>query len=224
MNNLEITAHLNTPIATFNKWTPAIDGILIYLLLERERLLYPNPTQEQVEEAYTVLNDLMPLGKGVIGDDWYWQTSSPIFAQETSYRDRYRKRWDYQENNLNWGKRKAKWQTSEGGEKSYDLPLECNATKAVRWYGVGYPCEIKDLLQCCTHIGKKRSYGNGEVNQWEVKIIPEDWHLVKGNKLMRPIPKRLAIAAGLPTTDTVMNWGWKPPSWLHTNQEICLMP
>lgn len=222
MNTLEITAYLNTPVATFNKWTPAIDGLLVYLILERENLLCPNPTAEQMLHAYEQLDHLLPLGKGNIANDWYWQASSPIFSSQQTYRDRYRKRWDYQENNLNWGKRKAKWHTSEGAEKSYDLPLECNSTQAVRWYVIGDRLRIADLLQSCTHIGKKRSYGNGEVRQWEVKTTPDDWHLVKDNKLMRPIPQRLA--AGLPPSNTIMSWGWRPPAWLSVNQELCLMP
>lgn len=222
---LQITAILNTGIATFNKWSPCLDGLLAFLILEKEQILDPNPTQDQVDKSQKVLTELMPISKGFIGNEWYWKVSSPVFSQGAQYRDRYRKRWDYQEYNLNWGKRKAKWQSSEGGEKNYDLPLECQAIKAISWFAVGDKQSVEELLVYCTHIGKKRSYGNGEVHQWQITEIPEDFHLVREGALMRPIPYRLAGDLGLNASNNpLMDWGWRPPAWLSTNQELCLMP
>ena len=220
---LKITAHMGNAIAVFDDWSPAFDSLLTLLIAEKSGIYIPNPTPEQVEETRELIEKSMPLDKGNIRDEWYWKVSSPCYTVVSEYSDRFRKRWDNHENNLNWGKRKPKFQTSEGAEKSYDLPLYCRNTPSISWYAVGDRYKLQDLLQACTHLGKKRSYGNGLVTRWEVTPTPEDWHLWKDGNLMRPMPARIIPPEAFPNP-VLMNWGWRPPAWLHTNKELCIMP
>jgi CRISPR type IV-associated protein Csf3 len=234
MQPLKIVATMATSIVVFDDWSPALDSLLEWLILDKLHLTSPNPTPEQVEASRAIVDREMPLAKGEIMGEWYWQISSPCYRIVSEYTDKFRKRWDFHDSNLNWNKRKAKWSTSEGGEKSYDLPLYCRNTPSITWYGVGdreaFPegvaAGIANLLQDCTHLGKKRSYGNGQVLRWEVEPIKEDWHLWREGKLMRPMPYRLLFSYPeiLNNDPVLMNWGWRPPAWLPSNKEVCVMP
>ena len=135
------------------------------------------------------------------------------------------KRWDYQEHALNWGKRKAKWETSQDAEKSYDLPLYCINISALYWYIVGDKQELERLLKQCNYIGKKRSYGNGQVSQWDVIPIESDYHLFKDGNLMRPMPyKLIAPLLDKKIKYDLLQWGWKPPVNIPENQSLCALP
>lgn len=221
MNNLKITAHLSTPMGVYDNWSPSLEGLLTYRLLEEYNLLSPNPTVEQVANTQDFLVQHLPLRQATIKDDRYWCVSSPCYVINGELTDRYRKRWDSHETNLNWGKRKPKFLTGEGAEKSYDLPLYARLTNTITWFVVGDKTKINDLLSPITHIQKKRSYGNGEVTKWQIEITYDDYHLWRDDKLMRPMPVRL-ISQKLDNPQMI--WGWRSPAWLAANKELCYMP
>lgn len=221
MDNLQITAHLTTSLGAYDNWSPSLEGILVYRLLEENNFLSPNPTPDQVAETKEFIDLNLPLKQGEIKSDKYWCVSSPCYVLHGESTDKYRKRWDNHENNLDWGKRKPKFLTSEGAEKSYDLPLYTRSTNSISWFVVGNKTRIKEFLQSVTHIQKKRSYGNGEVREWEIGVIYDDYHLWRNGKLMRPIPVRLLDRK---LDNPQMIWGWKPPAWLAANKELCYMP
>lgn len=221
MQNLQITARLSTAFGTYDDWSPSLEGILVYQLLEKNNLLSANPTPQQVVDVQDFLRDNLPLKQAALKNESYWCVSSPCYVVKGEQTDRYRKRWDNHENNLNWGKRKPQFKTSEGAEKSYDLPLYTRLASSISWFVVGDKSEIKELLQTVTHIQKKRSYGNGEVREWEIKLIYNDYHLWRDNKLMRPVPVKL-IDQKLDNPQLI--WGWRSPAWLSTNKELCYMP
>lgn len=221
MKSLKITAHLSNAIAVYDNWSPSLEGILVYRLLEENNLLSPNPTPEQVSGVEEFLKQNLPVKRRKIKDEFYWCVSSPCYVVNSEQTDRYRKRWDNHENNLDWGKRKPQFKTSEGAEKSYDLPLYTRLTDSISWFVVGDKTGIKELLQSVTHIQKKRSYGNGEVKEWEISASYEDYHLWRNGKLMRPVPVRLLDQK---LDNPQLAWGWKPPTWLAINKELCYMP
>jgi CRISPR type IV-associated protein Csf3 len=41
------------------------------------------------------------------------------------------------------------------------------------WWGLGDISEVTRLLSRITHLGKKRSVGNGNVNAWDVRRVDE---------------------------------------------------
>jgi CRISPR type IV-associated protein Csf3 len=221
MDNLKITAYLNNAIAVYDNWSPSIEGLLIYRLLEDNNLLSSNPTKQQTIDAQPFIDTHLPLGQNTISGTAYWCTSSPFYTICSEQTDRYRKRWDAHDNNLNWGKRKPQFKTSEGAEKSYDLPLFTRLTNSISWYVTGDKKAIQSLLNPVVFIQKKRNYGNGQVKQWVVEKIDSDYHLWRNGQLMKPMPVRLISE---PTDNPQLIWGWKAPSWLAANKELCYMP
>lgn len=211
---------MGSAIACYDDWSPSIDSLLEWLMLEKLSLISPNPTPKQVEKTRSTVDQYMPLEKGDAKGEWYWKASSPCYYIQSEEIDKYRKRWDYQETALNWGKRKAKWGTSEGAEKNYDLPLYLRLTSCISWYVVGNEKAIASLLENCKGLGKKRSYGFGQVLRWDVVAVQEDWHLWRDGKLMRPMP----VECINNQNGSLLQWGWRPPAWLHSNQDLCVMP
>jgi len=224
--NLRITAYLSTPLAAYDNWSPSIDSLLEWMLLDKLGLVSPNPTPQQVEDSRTIVAANMPIAKGDLKGQWYWQVSSPCYTILAENQDRFRKRWEpgIDTPNPNWGKRKAKVDTSQGAEKSYDLPLPLRTVDRINWYAIGDVEGVQSLLEPCTSLGKKRSIGNGQISRWQTIPIEYDWHLWgKNGELMRPIPLE-CMPVDRPIDFAPLRWGWRPPSWLHTNKTNCAMP
>jgi CRISPR type IV-associated protein Csf3 len=217
MPPLRITAHLGSVIAASDDYSPSLDALLEWLWLDERGLATPNPSPDNLIQA-----DL-PIEKGEIGGEWYWKVSSPCYTIHSEEISRYRKRWDSHDRQLSWGKRKAKFNTSEGAEKAYDLPLYLRLTPAITWYAVGDKTGVEDLLSGCTGIGKKRAHGWGQISKWEVEETGDDWHLQRESQLMRPIPVSQMLPL-LPCDFAILSWGWRPPAWLASNKVLCAMP
>ena len=223
MQNLKIVATLANPIAVYDNWTPSLDNLLEWIILDRHNLVMPNPSLKQIENNKHIVIDNMPLKLGNLFSEWYWCVSSPCYQLLGENTDRYRKRWDNHDKNLDWGKRKPKFSTDHSGEKSYDLPLFVRSIKTITWYCIGDKDKLKTYLEQISHLGKKRSYGNGQISNWDIQEIGQDCHLTKNNQLIKPIPAKFAEYLGL-TGYSLMNWGWRPPVRIANNQTLCAMP
>lgn len=224
MRNLQVTATMATAIAVFDDWSPALDGLLEYLILQRHNRVSPNPTDAEIEATRPLVESEMPLQRAEIGGEWYWATSSPCYRYRVEQSDQFRKRWapGIDCPPPDWKKRQPKWDTSQGKEKSYDLPLYIRSMPQIHWFCVGDLEAIQDLLNGCAGIGKKRSIGHGQVASWSVSPIDYDYHLLRAGMLMRPIPCEL-----LPPTNmdfSIRNWGWRPPAYHVSNKARCAMP
>lgn len=224
-NNLRVTAHMATAVAVIDDWSPSLDSLLQWLILDEKGLASPNPTIEEVTKTQLIINELMPLGRAEINGEWYWQSSSPIYCYTREQEDRVRKRWQPGIDSPSpvWGKRKATFDSTQGAEKAYDLPLYLRNPTMISWYCVGDQQGIERLLTMCKSIGKKRSIGNGQILRWEVVLSDSDWHLWGSDgRLMRPIP--IDGFDGRPIEFSIRNWGWRPPYWSHENRRKCVMP
>lgn len=227
MQPLKIVAEMLTPLVVSDDWTPSLESVLEWLILQEQRMIVANPTEQDVLNSQAIVDKFMPINKGYLKDDWYWQISSPCYYYLSDQTDRIRKKWNpgIDSPAPDWGKRKAKWQTSEGHEKSCELPLYLRNTKTITWYCVGDPSAIKQYLLGCSHLGKKRSVGYGSVSQWSIEPIAEDKHLIYQDSLMRPIPIEYAELLNIKKWNyNVRNWGWRPPAWLQANKRQCAMP
>lgn len=221
MQSLRITAHLATPFVVYDAFSPSLDAIIEWYWLKERGLASPNPDSDSLVQA-----DL-PLLKGDIQGEWYWCVSSPHYLLEGQQTTRMRRRWDCHDKHLDWGGKRAKFSTSEGHTKGYDLPNYLRSTPQIDWFAVGDRDEILRLLQQCTGIGKKLSQGFGQVIRWEVQEFDQDWHLWgAAGQLMRPIPVQLLTQEIPGKIDgiTILRWGWRPPARLPCNQEVCAMP
>jgi hypothetical protein len=223
MQNLQITAYLSSPIAVYDDWTPQLEGVLIYQFLSNLGLSSPNPTPAQVAETKEILDKNFPIKKHL--EHGFYYCSSPVYSYKEEQQSRTRKRWTPdQDGHINWGKRKAKFSTSEGAEKSYDLPLFLRLTPRIDWFCVGNPVEIKNLLNYITGLGKKRAQGFGQVYSWKITEIEEDWSILRDNELMKPLPNYICKELGVNRFYNLIQWGWKPPAWLNENKTLCMMP
>jgi hypothetical protein len=223
MKNLQITAHLASAIAVYDDWTPQLEGVLIYQLLSNLGLAHPNPSLDQIKDCDQIIRERLPIKRN--SEHGFYYCSNPVYCYKCEQQSRFRKRWSPdQDGNIKWGKRKAKFDTSQGAEKSYDLPLFLRVTPRIDWFCIGNPDEVKSLLDCVTGLGKKRSQGFGQVCQWDVTEIDQDWSLVKDKELMKPVSGKVYSSLDLDRFYNVLKWGWKPPVWLPENQALCFMP
>lgn len=221
MDNLQIIAHMATPLVAYDDWSPSLDALIEYQLLDRLNLITPNPTAADAEKNLPLIFNDMPIARKILNGQWYWAVSSPHYIENHQQTSKFRKRWDYQEHHLEWGKKRAKVDSSQGHFKAYDLPRYDREMQTIHWFCVGDRDGITELLQPVTNLGKKRSQGCGQVHKWEVIRFEHDWHLWRGNSLARPMPINMIPQ---PQSINMMNWGWRPPTWLAANKSMCFMP
>ena len=214
MDNLQIIAHMATPLVAYDDWSPSLDALIEYQLLDKLGLITSNPTIADAEKNLPLIFNDMPIARKMLNGEWYWAVSSPHYIENHQQTTRFRKRWDYQEHHLEWGKKRAKVDGSQGHFKAYDLPRYDREMQSIHWFCVGDRDKISKLLQPVTNLGKKRSQGCGQVHKWEVLEFEHDWHLWRGDSLARPMPVNI----------NMMNWGWRPPTWLAANKSMCFMP
>ena len=209
---------MSSAFATYESFSPSLDALLEWHWLEERGLASANPAPEDIIQAE------LPLLKSDICGEWYWSVSSPHYLIEHEETTKFRRRWDMHDKHLDWGGKRGKFSTSDGHTKSYDLQLYLRTTRQIDWFAVGDADEILRLLQACTHLGKKRAHGYGEVGNWEVQEIENDYHLWGAQgQLMRPMPMRL-LDLSLSFEFAPLHWGWRPPARLRCNQELCAMP
>ena len=222
---LRVTAYLINSIAVSDDWSPSLDSLIDLSVLQKEatHLVCPNPSLEQIKESEKYYEKYHPIAKTEFEGEVFRACSSPYYLFQAEDTTRYRKRWDYQEKHLDWGKKKAKFSTSEGHTKSYDLPLYLRVVNSIDWFCIGDLQTLKQYLSFIRYLGKKRSYGYGQIEKWEVKEFTQDWSLFKDGLITRPIPFRLVQNQPF-HGNTIMRWGWRSPYWLPENQDICLMP
>jgi hypothetical protein len=216
---LQITAFLANGIAVYDDWSPQLESLVIGEIIQQERLAVPNASAEQVKETMAAIAPLIPF------EQWegLYKCSAPVYRYKCEETTKFRKRWE-PNGQVNWGKRKPKFSTSEGGEKSYDLPLFLRLTSRIDWFAVGDRQAIENIVSDISGIGKKRSHGYGQIVRWEVTAIAEDWSLVRDGELMKPIPTEGLTMLGLSLSHNIVRWGYKPPAWLPENKLLCVMP
>jgi len=219
---LQITAFLANSIAVYDDWTPQLEGLLIYQLLQELGLAHPNPNLQQIKDCDVIVRGKLPIKQN--SEHGFYYCSSPVYTYLSEEKSNFRKRWDANDKFIDWGKRKAKIQTSEGAEKNYDLPLFLRLTNRIDWFAVGDKEEIESLLKYCTGLGKKRSQGYGQVIEWKVTEIENDWSLIRENELMKPLPNFICKELGINRFYNLLTYGWKPPIWLTENKALCMMP
>lgn len=209
---LRITAWLQCGVITDG--TLPIDSVLYYQAHREAFGARVATTPGASDKMYELSSEALPLARcEEHTPQWYYAASFaqwPDAIAEGS--DHWNKRLDVGLSDLiDFGKRKARVDTSSSAYKAYHMPVFYRHALAVRWYVMGEPGRIRELLSVCTHLGKKVSQGWGAVLRWEVEEWPEDWS-VRGpsGELMRAIPADEGILVG-----------YRPSYWLPKNQAIC---
>lgn len=122
--------------------------------------------------------------------------SSPISSEPTNVGVEYfAKRIGVEHANLLSEDSRKIVPTTNGWTKSYRLPVTTRRVDRVVWMCVGNRREILKVVKHVPAIGKKTSYGYGQVLKFEVERLgeaPKDWPFwidsEAGPVLMRPIP------------------------------------
>lgn len=224
MQSLQVTAWLTTPIILSDDWTPSLENLLTFLILDEAGRAAPNPSDREVAENLDFVRDRMPLRLGDLQGEWYWQVSAPHYQYSTEINDCFHKRWDCQEQHLDWQGKRAKWSSSEGHTKSWTVPIRLRDPRRIDWFAFGDRDELARLLNWVMGLGKKKC---GQIADWQIQAVHHDWHLL-GNQgqLMRSIPLEIVQsgAIAMPNSFKILNWAWRPPAHLPSNFTKCLMP
>lgn len=210
MKPLKITAKLfDGRIATTDGYLP-FDSILAAAWMKRyhpEKYFNSDPSIEEV------ITPELPLAKlaGNIYAASFAQFNKA--GEETAY---WHKRFDSQlaEDYADFGGRRGKVDIKSSTYKAYRMPLNIMLAPVVIWYVVGSKREIESLLEEIPALGKKTSQGFGQVMEWTVEKIEDDWSVWKEGELMRSLPD--------PAGDS--EWGVRPPYWFLPNIVRCRMP
>lgn len=242
MQPLKITAHLVGSIAITRPEDIALDGLLSAQLLRRhfgeEFYFLPDPKEclyfarlplamrgkpsEYIARCQT--GDIWQT-KGQIDESfWYWACSTAQIEVQVRDTEHWNKRFDTQaglSDHISFGGRVEKVLIEQGRYKAYHMPLPKLVTNQIIWYAVGDMDAVLLLLQPIAAIGKKRSYGNGAVRQWQVEPIDEDWSEWREQRLIRPIPGPLARDIQWDEPPNIQHIAFRAPQWHPLNQALC---
>jgi CRISPR type IV-associated protein Csf3 len=227
---LKITAHLANGYATYDPWSPTIDGPMAYFYFLHK--LGPDRFYNQPEGRKHRADDApLPLKRVKFGDrDFFFAASCPIPKgtphEATKY---YHKRFDtaHADRHVELGRR-TKIQTKAGPFKSHRVPIRVLICPTVSWYAVGEPEGVRKLVEQVQFLGKRHAHGHGQVIRWEVEEIEEDWSIIKEGRLMRPVPVGFGFEEKLakPIEEHCISTtiGIRPPYHHSTRRRGCLVP
>jgi hypothetical protein len=219
-----IAAHLRCGVVS-DPWLP-LDGILLYQAV-RKRYGGPPPASipgrgslEVAEHAPTLPLKLIQDGKYR-----YWACS---FAEWGRPYGEGRDYWNKREDSGRYGHlldpAVKRIETGKGRYKAYHMPVFYRVAPYVRWWAVGDPDGVRELLRGVDAIGKKRAYGWGEVITWQVEMVAEDRSVLVDGVPQRSLPVT-ENTSGQVAADTVQAfWGYYPPYYDPANQTVCFMP
>lgn len=91
----------------------------------------------------------------------------------------------------------------------------------VRFYAYGSYEGVEDLLMSLQYLGAHSSHGYGQVRAVQVYRVRHNWSLWREGQPMRPIPVR---EVENPSRFFVAITGYRPPTWLRQNQDVCVLP
>lgn len=113
-----------------------------------------------------------------------------------------------------------------GAQKSYRLPLEAEhqSNDELRWWCIGEPEEIRELLALVGYLGKRRAVGNGRVARWLVEPC-EPWGAGFPVVRLDGMPLRTlpldwpGVAADADVGVNTLTY----PYWQHHSEEPCFV-
>lgn len=251
MQPLTVTAHLAGTLSVTRPEDLALDGLLARSLLEhllgdefyslpdaRQAPLFVRlPLVLQGPEAAAI--SALPSGTWFsVGEHlqqrWWWYACSTarlegVAARNTHY---WNKRLDTKaelSDHIDFRGRVEKVIIENGPFKAYHQPLPVVTCRAVSWSVVGDAAKIERLLQSITGLSKKRAYGEGAVQRWQIEPAAIDESLWSADgSLARPVPTPALDFFGI--KDMVIGWrvpaslaqiAFRAPQWLPYNQTLC---
>jgi CRISPR type IV-associated protein Csf3 len=193
---LRVTFHLDGAGVSYDPLEPImLDGIITAAV---SRFHVHGEAPGRYEEPDEIP---LPLAKWHIGDVWGWRASALLPDGEPMESLQYwRKRFRQGHVGLTQGSPN----TQNGVYRDWNAPLPLLLAPRMVAYCVGDRKRLhKDLPRAITHIGRKRAYGKGRVNDIEIEEIDADYSLVRDGVAMR----------WLPTTSGTRDVRPRPPYW-----------
>jgi len=216
MKNLKIVFKMKTPYIVDRYMT--IDSLLLNVYfnkLRRENKIGKNEFVN-TEDYLDRISSILEVKNGVVsGSIWYIPKEEQLLVQNISII----KKIDSKE----FGKytNHYKIDSSRGEFKAYKFGLESFLTKSIYFYIRGDKKQISQLLNEVKFIGKKRSYGYGEI---------EDINIIEIDKDKSFMLDEFTAAKPLPCSDfdvktkRVAFFKRIAPYWDKVGQEACYMP
>lgn len=119
------------------------------------------------------------------------------------------------------GKGKAEIDTARGSFKSYHRNIIYRPCNTVTFYARGFGDMISDLLNNhIAYIGKKSSQGFGEIKEWIVEEIDEDYSFFKDGQPSRPLP--LSAFPFYKDDGLIKDAALIPPAWRNDYRDKCV--
>lgn len=194
MDPLQITATLVSPIAV-QLYPVALDALLGAAICERLGLMATVGEFRHIE---------VPVQRSACGR--YHLASVAHYRTIASIQGHITKRPNVEEFKLLGEPKIKSVNTGTGRNKAYRIPMSKAIVSTMRWWALADRAEVSELLDLVTHVGKKRSVGNGRVAKWSVESC-EPW---EGFPILRPdgTPMRnLPIDTPELGPETVIGWG-----------------
>ena len=213
---LKIRAHLQTPVIS-DKFLP-LDGIIFNHFI-RDIFGAKDITKARESAVAEYSGKNLPIQKRNMNEEeWYYACSFAVWSPDAT-RDtiEYAKRFDTDlaVDYVDFGKKRAKVDTSRGENKNYFIKEYTFNAPFIDWYCRGDKRQIETLLAFCTHIGKKSSQGFGSVLSWEVEETERDWYKIdNAGNTMRAIPSQKGTHI----------YGIRPSYWHPRHQTKVLLP
>ena len=238
MEPLVVTAHLSQPLSITRPHDLQFDGLLahaiLHALFEDEAYHLPDPREAWLWVPLPLAmhgDRLERLTGSILGEhekrQWWWYACSTPEIAETAYTRQYwNKRFntDASSDFIDFGKRRGVVITENGQFKAYHQPLMLVQTLIVTWHVVGDKTMIEETVRHCSGIGKKRAYGYGAVERWEVTPEEADRSLYTGDGILaRPVPLDALNMLGYNGPFSVQYIAFRSPGWLPENQQECAL-
>ena len=205
MRPLKVTCYLNSPLASE---PPRLDALLEWVMSLKMRTVMES-THGNRHITGTVKARGMPVTPGAIPiplerrlvDGYQWPIplcSDPIIGSAIDGVEHFAKRYSAEKSGMLAPSERRIITVSSGPLKSYRLPLRMRPVDRIVWFCGGRTGDrapgsgVRKLLRKVFAVGKKTSFGFGQVARWEVELIEDDlsWFAPSesGTVLMRTLP------------------------------------
>lgn len=113
--------------------------------------------------------------------------------------------------------------TGRGALRNKKELLHLVVTPAVRFWAVGDPEAVVQLVKKVHYIGVRRAVGYGKVVRRTIAYVDRDYSVVDpdGNPA-RPIP--ISARSSVPSNWEIWRAAYRPPYWRPENVDLCYMP
>lgn len=214
MRPLKVTCYLNSPLASE---PPRLDALLEWIMSLKMRTVMESSHGDR-HITGTVKARGVPVAPGAIPiplerrrvEGYPWPIplcSDPIIGGVIDGVEKFAKRYSTEKSALLAPSERRMVTVATGPLKSYRLPLRVRPVDRIVWFCGGRSGDrapgavVRGLLRKVFAVGKKTSFGFGQVARWEVELVDEDWSWFApspaGTVLMRTLPQSARLPGDL---------------------------